>query len=589
MRLFFQRGFVSLLLVLAVVAPRVEAIELPFLTYGPAFDLELDPPAPAVSEKLRDALMDQRKQNTEMEIYDTTAKFARAEKATLEKLLRAKGYYQADVSFRIEEDKVRYRAISGPIYRLRKMSFRIPKGVHWPPGGDMGINAGEPLEARKVLEAVERFKSRIASLNCLLDIDAGYTASIDHDTHMAELEFYLNPSEQVNFNQYRISGNTTVETAFLERKITLQSGQCFNRKKLEKARLALLQTNLIASVDQKISPPLDGKVDVEFAVTERNHRTVKTGIGYSTDEGPVLSFGWEHRNLLHGGEKFTIDTRLSEKFQNVDGRITLPEFGHRDQTLEFYGELNREIRDAYEAESVTGGTVLTRFLTPAFSVAGGAQLKLSSVLDGDDRDEYTLLSFPFSATWNTTDDLLDPRKGWILTGQVIPYTDLLNVGTRFMKTIGSGSIYLTADRLPGTPTFAFRGAAGSLSGAGLLQVPADERYYVGGGGSVRGYSYQTLSAYTEGEPDGGRSFIEMSFETRIHHPGNFGTVLFTDGGYAYPQSYPPSQGELLWGAGIGFRYFTAVAPLRFDIAWPLQKREDIDDDFQLYISLGQAF
>lgn len=142
MRLFFQRGFVSLLLVLAVVAPRLEAIELPFLTYGPAFDLELDPPAPAVSEKLRDALMDQRKQNTEMEIYDTTAKFARAEKATLEKLLRAKGYYQADVSFRIEEDKVRYRAISGPIYRLRKMSFRIPKGVHWPPGGEYGDQCG---------------------------------------------------------------------------------------------------------------------------------------------------------------------------------------------------------------------------------------------------------------------------------------------------------------------------------------------------------------------------------------------------------------------------------------------------------------
>ena len=49
--------------------------------------------------------MEQRKQNTEMAIYDTTAKFARAEKATLEKLLRAKGYYQADVSFRIENDR----------------------------------------------------------------------------------------------------------------------------------------------------------------------------------------------------------------------------------------------------------------------------------------------------------------------------------------------------------------------------------------------------------------------------------------------------------------------------------------------------
>ena len=70
-----------------------------------------------------------------------------------------------------------------------------------------------------MLESVERFKTRIGNLNCLLDIDAGYTASIDHDAHMAELEFYLNPSEQVQFNHYTISGNTTVETEFWNGKL----------------------------------------------------------------------------------------------------------------------------------------------------------------------------------------------------------------------------------------------------------------------------------------------------------------------------------------------------------------------------------
>lgn len=579
----------TLSLILGQFGLTAEALEVPLLTYGPSFAIELNPPSKGINEQLRESLMKQRQSSAEMTIYDTTQKFARAEMATLKRLLRAKGYYQSEVEFTISDDKIIYKVLSGPIYRIRKLSYKIPRGVQWPPAPDIGIGAGEPLEAGAVLEGLRRFKNRLANHNCLLNIDADYTALLDNDEHMAELEFYVQPSEQVVFNEFTITGITSIEEEFLRRKITIQPGDCFSRKTLEQARLVLLQSNLIASVNQIESEPENGRVDVEFDLTERNHRTIKAGVGYSTDEKGIISFGWEHRNLLHAGQKFTIDTRLSEVLQNVDGRLILPEAGHPDQTLEFYGELNREDREAYLSESITGGAVLTRYLSKKLSISGGSQLKLSSVLDGDDREEYTLLSFPLSVTWNTTEDLLDPRNGWILTGQVIPYTDLLNVGTRFVKTIGSGSTYHTAENLTGTPTFALRGSAGALNGAGLLQVPADERYYSGGGGSVRGYPYQSLSEYSEGDPVGGRSFIEVSFETRLHHGANWGTVLFTDGGYAFESNAPSWNSELLWGAGVGFRYFTTVAPLRLDIAWPLQRREGIDEAFQLYISLGQAF
>ncbi len=575
------------IVILWLFALPVSAWEL--LSYGPPFSIELDPPAASVAAQLREAMMVQRRSNTEMQIYDTTAKFARAERATLKKLLHAKGYHQAEVGFVIDGEQVVYRAQSGPIYRVRRLSYRIPRGVQWPPAADIGIGVGQPLEARAVLDALQRFRSRLIRYNCLLDVDAGYTALLDHDEHLAELVFHVAPSEQVVFNRFTLTGLTEVNEEFLRRKITLQPGQCFNRRELEKARLALLQSNLIASVNQIVKEPVDGKVDIEFNLTERNHRSIKAGVGYSTDERGIVSFGWEHRNLLHAGQKFTIDTRLSEVLQGVDGTFTLPEFGHPDQTLEFFGEINREIRDAYQSESMLGGAVLTRYLTPEFSVSGGVRLKLSSVLDGDDRDEYTLLSWPFTATWNTTGDLLDPRDGWVLTGQVIPYTDLLNVGTRFVKTIASGSTYYTEERLAGTPTFALRASAGAMNGAALLSIPADERYFSGGGGSVRGYPYQSLSEYSEGDPVGGRSFMEVSLETRLHHGQNWGSVLFTDGGYAFPSNVPTRDSELLWSAGIGLRYFTTVAPLRVDIGWPLQRREGLDDPFQLYISIGQAF
>jgi translocation and assembly module TamA len=42
------------------------------------------------------------------------------------------------------------------------------------------------------------------------------------------------------------------------------------------------------------------------------------------------------------------------------------------------------------------------------------------------------------------------------------------------------------------------------------------------------------------------------------------------------------------GAGFGLRYYAGFGPLRLDIAAPLNKREG-DSDFQIYISIGQAF
>lgn len=55
---------------------------------------------------------------------------------------------------------------------------------------------------------------------------------------------------------------------------------------------------------------------------------------------------------------------------------------------------------------------------------------------------------------------------------------------------------------------------GSISGASNSDIPADERFYCGGGSSVRGYPYQEIGPYEDGEPSGGRSVIEISNELR---------------------------------------------------------------------------
>ncbi len=120
-------------------------------------------------------------------------------------------------------------------------------------------------------------------------------------------------------------------------------------------------------------------------------------------------------------------------------------------------------------------------------------------------------------------------------------------------------------------------------------MPADIRFYTGGGGSVRGYPFQSLGPLTDDDPDGGLSFTEVSVEMRLRWGENWGGVLFLDGGTAYEDELPRWGNDIRWGAGFGLRYYTSFAPIRFDIGIPLDKRDGVDDDYQLYISSGQAF
>jgi translocation and assembly module TamA len=134
-----------------------------------------------------------------------------------------------------------------------------------------------------------------------------------------------------------------------------------------------------------------------------------------------------------------------------------------------------------------------------------------------------------------------------------------------------------------------RTAVGTIFGATRDQIPADERFYAGGGGSVRGFGFQLAGELDDDDdPLGGRSLLELSGEVRVRITDTIGAVAFVDAGSAFQSSVPDFDEELRVGVGPGLRYFSPIGPVRLDVGFPLNRR-DVDDAFQIYISLGQAF
>jgi translocation and assembly module TamA len=187
-----------------------------------------------------------------------------------------------------------------------------------------------------------------------------------------------------------------------------------------------------------------------------------------------------------------------------------------------------------------------------------------------------------------TSDLLDPVAGDRLSLEFTPYDQISGASVTFAKALISYKRYVRVSRKP-LVIIAAAVKASIIKGAARDDIPADERLYAGGGGSVRGYEYQTVGPLSEDVPVGGKALFESSLEIRLRLSERFGLVAFLDGGTAYAENIFSDEYPLKWGTGLGFRYYTPVGPLRLDIGVPLGKRAGIDDSFQVYISLGQAF
>jgi translocation and assembly module TamA len=195
--------------------------------------------------------------------------------------------------------------------------------------------------------------------------------------------------------------------------------------------------------------------------------------------------------------------------------------------------------------------------------------------------------------------LADARKGLRVSLAITPTFSLGHPSARFVITQLSGSAYFDLQHLglahdPGRSVLAVRALAGLAAGATQFSLPPDQRFYAGGSGTIRGYRYQSVGpTFPDGNPIGGTAINAGTIEFRQRIGLNLGAAVFVDAGNV-SRTLNPLNGDLRIGAGAGVRYYTALGPLRVDLAFPLKRRtgagvQRADDAFEVYIGLGQAF
>ena len=299
---------------------------------------------------------------------------------------------------------------------------------------------------------------------------------------------------------------------------------------------------------------------------------------------------WSTATSSAAGERLTIELDGSFIGGHLTGSFRKPDFWRRDQALIADTRLAYENTDAYESLSAGASAGLERLLAPGMTISGRTGVPRLRVQERDqDDEEFGLLSLPVLYTWDRSDDLLNPTRGGRLALENEPFVDVFGNDLSFNKSRLTYSHYLKVLDSPGV-VLAGRGSVGTLFGAARDEVPADLRFYAGGGGSVRGFGFQLAGDLDDDHnPLGGRSLLELSGEVRLRLTETIGVVGVRRRRLGLQQRRCRTSSETLRvGAGPGLRYFSPIGPVRLDIGLPVNKR-DSDDRFQLYVSLGQAF
>jgi translocation and assembly module TamA len=526
----------------------------------------------------------------------------------LQAALRSQGYYDGQVGVDLEPAAqtgagqpqaitVRFRVESGPLYRFGERHIELTGdsgGLDAPPPNHLGLREGDPAKAQAVLDAEQALLKQARQEGHALAALGQRATVIDSDKRTMDVTLRLEPGPVARFGEVTFEGVPGIDQGFLQRRLPFKPGEVYDPEKLAKAQTKLFETQLFSTLVTEQAKQLtpDGRLPITVRATPRATRSVGATIGYQTDTGPSGSLFWEDRSLLGGGERFRVEGTLNLLLQDLHATYRKPDFLATDQSQIDDAELKREDTPAYQSLSASASAgvehLFTEKLVGRLSLAY-RYVDLKPHSSSEPEQLFGLVSLPGTLDWDFSDDLLNPTRGGRLDLFAAPYLDTLGPSREFLKLRATTTRYVRLFTKPDL-VLALRGSAGSILGVSRDDIPADERFYAGGGGSVRGIPYQLAGPLDrKDEPRGGRSVLEASAELRYRITESLGAVLFLDAGSAFDSLYPdPSEGLRL-GAGPGLRYYTPIGPLRLDIGVPLNPRPHVDDWFQLYLSIGQAF
>src|SRR5579872_1205039 len=506
----------------------------------------------------------------------------------------------------------------GPLFTLRSIRVLGPGGAELSeaelPARIVRLKPGSSAAAAELRAAQARIVDYFRKQGRPLARVASVAPVVDHAAHVMDVTFTIDPGPVAPFGEATMNGPHAFNPAIARSFLYIQPGDPYSPRAIEDARNSIRQIPAVGGVRITEGTALDayGRLPYTVDVEDRLPYAIGASAKYSTTNGPAGQVYWEDRNVFGGAELLRLQ---ADVFYAPPWYITsqnLNSFSIHDLGWRFsasfmkpalWGTPNDLLVNAldertstsgagffgYEAEDADATVALRHRFTKNYWMQAGIEAQTGVATDFLGQVDYTIVGANASANYDTTDSKLDSTRGVRLNASVAGFPTALGSTVDIVQGKARASTYYSLDP---DSRFVLAGliGLGAMGGADLADIPANWRFYAGGGGSVRGYPYNSLGPtgpYGFAEL-GGRSLFTAPAEHRVKLTDTIGIVPFFDAGNAFATSFPNFSAPLATAAGIGLRYYTAIGPIRADVAFPLERRQG-NAPVAFYVSIGQAF
>jgi translocation and assembly module TamA len=531
----------------------------------------------------------------------------RAEQAAADALaaLRSEGYYEALVSPDVGEGDQPQSVVAVDAGLRFTLAEPFVSWVNDPPvpvaqiagKAAIGLTIGGPGRAADVVGAEGRVVAA-AQKRGYADAKADTReVVVDHIPRTVAPTFRIDAGPRVVMDGVNLTTSGRTRAAWVRSLLPWKAGDIYDPDNVAELEKRLRDTSVYDSITVALHPEADrdGRRPVDVNLVDRPKSTLELGASYSTAEGTGVDGKWTRYNRMGRGDTLILSAQVANILSNAGIELDLPNWRRAQRTLKLQTSVYNDHTSAYlERGFRVGADLEQRFGRNDFRTYG-----LSFDISRDEEPNVVAgklikryrplgtLTTLLSTSLDRSDDILNPRRGWRFEIRAEPTVSFGDGPVTYVRTQMQGSAYQSFDTA-GNTVLAERLRIGSIFNGSIPAVPASRRFYSGGGGSVRGYAYQAVGPrFPDQSPEGGLSLIESSVELRQKITGPIGVVAFFDAGVlgatqTFQLNAPSSA------VGVGARYDLGFAPLRADIAIPLNRRSG-DAGFQVYLSIGQSF
>ena len=410
-----------------------------------------------------------------------------------------------------------------------------------------------------------------------------------------------------------VEGNKATKTHVIKREIVTKPGQPFSSSKVRRSIEKIRNLGFIDDVDLDIQPSQtdQDKVDVVYDVVEGKPGVLTAGAAYSSLDGLIGTLSLQHMNLFGRAQRASVNWSFGRRVQDYSVSWTTPWVGESPTSLGLDAFNTRRVNpfdtslSAY-IERRTGANIRLgpRFeedkyllnFTYSFARIGIENVQeqfRGTLLEG------TSIQSSFSAEFarDTRDNIWDPARGTrhSIGAQLSGGPFMGDI--HFFKPFYASQAHKTLFEVEGWPfvlSFYNRGGYVTQFG-GTKQVPVQDRYFIGGQDSLRGYQPSGQAGF----PAGGKIYdvanVEFGFPlARERKKSIVKLVFFADAGGAWDRVRDVSGRigtrvrDIKTDVGVGLRFVTPAFPIRLDYGYGLNHRPG-EQLYQINFGLGPLF